>query len=483
MHDFLTAHDLTTKSFEEIEALQNIRFRAVVHHLLPKTKFYSDFFKKYRVDFKKINRVEDWQKYGLPLIKKSVYMKNARDFIVKPDLKSHLKYLASLSQLSNLAGVFSSIIKNKIKEDLMHYYFPKMILFSAGTESGMPTPVTLTAMQKQKILPEIAKIIHEITPKLDKKISMNLFPYGPHLAWHSTHIGFEKEADLNLCTAAGGAMPTENLVKLANETKPNIFAGMSSYLRQRFLPECQKQKIKLPEKVIFLNGAEKMVDAERKKIYDLAKKLGVKKCIVLDFFGASEFKEDILPECEPRSGFHHIAPMSNIIKTVEFNKSDKNYIHDWDFADQGYAVNWNIDGGGTLLHGYVLGDKFTGISRKRCPNCHLNVVRIKSIDRIRDVEAQLKLYGFVEAKVKGTRMNLSAIRESLLKSDEIKEAQIIAEKNKLTIFIVPEKGRAGLQKVKQILKGLEVTPVIKQTTLDKLKQGKVKFEGIILEEK
>ncbi len=480
MHDFLNIEQLTSLTFEDIEAMQNIKFRAAAHHLLPRTKFYKELFKKYKVDFKKINGVEDWLKQGLPLIKKSVYMKRFKDFIVKPDLNSHLKYLAGLHQFGKITSTIGDVIKKNAKENLMQYYHPKMILFSTGTESGMPTPVMITAIQKQKILPELMKIIYQITPELKTKTAMNLFPYGPHLAWHSTHIGFEVAADLNLCTAAGGAMRTENLVKLANDTKPNIFAGMSSYLRQRFLPECKKQKIKLPEKVIFINGASKMLEAERDDINKMAKKLGVKNCLVLDCFGASELKEDIMPECMPGSGFHHIAPLSNIIKTVSFKRAEKDYIHDWEFADEGYAANWNIDGGGTLLQGYVLGDKFSGILKKRCPQCYLNVVRIKSIDRIRDVEAQLSLFGFVEAKVKGTRINLSALRNKLLSQKNIKEVQIVAEKDKLTIFIVPETSRVALQKVKQVLKALEVTPQIKTVKMKNLLTDKIKFEGIII---
>jgi hypothetical protein len=57
---------------------------------------------------------------------------------------------------------------------------------------------------------------------------------------------------------------------------------------------------------------------------------------MLDFYGASELKEGIMPECRPGEGFHHIAPLSNIIKTVRVNKMPKGdkLITDWEFTRQ-----------------------------------------------------------------------------------------------------------------------------------------------------
>ena len=483
MYDFLNTHQLMHRTFEEIEALQNMKFRATVHHLLPRVKFYAELFKLHGVDFREINSVEDWKKKGLPLIKKSAYMKRPKDFVVKPKLKDHMKYLASMHKTGKLAEMIGLVVTRQAKEEMIENYLPKMMLFSAGTESGKPTPVVITKKQKQEVLPELMRIIQDISPYKGQITGMNLFPFGPHLAWHSTNIGFEIADGLNLSTAAGGAMRTENLARLSGEIKPNVIAGMSSYLRQRFLPECIKQKITLPKKVVFVNGAAKMHDGERGKIKALAEKLGVKKCHVLDCYGASELKEGLMSECKQGLGFHQIAPLSNIIRTVKFESTKTDLIYDWEFTEkEGYAVNWNIDGGGTLLQGYVIGDKFLGILKERCPNCKLNVIRVKKIDRIRDVETQIKVMGMAEAKVKGTRVNLSAIREKLLKLDEVKEAQVIAERNKLKILIVQEKGKA-LNKARQALKCLEVKPEIKIVRMEQLKKGKMKFEGIIINRK
>ncbi len=480
MHEYLTIEQLRKYSFEKIKRIQNLRFKATCRYMLPYVPFYANLFKQYGIDPFTMTKTEDWHDKGLPLIKKKTYMKKPEDFIVKPDLKTifanHVAYLDNQDEYGAAAHLILSLHK---KELLHQYYSPKMLIFSGGTETGNPTPVILTAEQKFDTLMGILKIIGElILNKFDaeQKIGMNVFPYAPHLGWHAVHHALDLNADLNLCTAAGGAMPTERLIALAGKTKPNIICGMSDYLRNRFLPMAIEKKITLPEKVLFVNGAQKMHEAERDKIAELAGKLGVKKAIVLDLYGASELKEALMPECKPSSGFHHIAPLSTIVKTVSVSHSTDELIDEWNFSDNGYAASWNIDGAGTLLAGYFIGDKYDKVVNEQCPSCQLNVMRIYGVNRIREAEAQLKLTGIIEEKVKGTRVNLSAIREIALSLPEVKEAQVILKKNRIELYFVSDKKIK--QKLEKLFAGAEIKPKIIQSTLAKLQGNKIKFEGV-----
>jgi len=354
-----------------------------------------------------------------------------------------------------------------------------MVIFSGGTESGKPTPVLLTAKQKFDTLMNVLKITGEIMLKQlgeERTTGMNLFPYAPHLGWHAVHHALDLNADLNLCTAGGNAMSTERLLQIADKAKPNIICGMSDYLRNRFLPLAIERKIKLPKKVLFINGAQKMVDSERKKIRELAKKVGVRKAIVVDLYAASELKEALLPECTPGSGYHHIAPLSAILKTVEVHRATKEYIDDWDFSESGHAVSWNIDGAGTLLAGYFIGDNYEKIIKERCKDCKLNVTRITDINRIREVQAQLELTGMVEEKVKGTRVNLVAIRNKALSLKEIKEAQVVLKKGTVELRYVSS--RPLKKKLEKLFATEEIKLKFTPTTLEKLQGKKIKFEGI-----
>ncbi|MEM3154560.1 MAG: hypothetical protein QW165_03295 [Candidatus Woesearchaeota archaeon] len=487
MREYLTLKQLKNFTFEKIERLQNARFRATCKFMLPYVPFYAALFKQYGVDPLAIKNIEDWHAKGLPLIKKSTYMKNPQDFVVKPDLsKIFSNHFSFLDNQGEYASAIHLLFSSRKREVLKNYYSPKMLIFSGGTESGNPTPVLLTGAQKFDNLTGILKIIGDIILEqisADKKIGMNLFPYAPHLGWHAVHHALDINADLNLCTAAGGAVPTERLVALAAKAQPNIICGMSDYLRNRFLPMAIEKKIKLPEQVLFINGAQKMVDAEREKIAELARKTGVRQAMVLDLYGASELKEALLPECSPGSGYHHVAPLSTIIRTVNAKHATEDVIDDWDFASNGYAASWNIDGAGTLLEGYFIGDRYDGVVNEKCPHCQLNVTRLYGINRIREVEAQYKLTGLVEEKIKGTRVNLVAIRNSALSIPEVKEAQVYLHRKRglLELRFISDAPAKAKKKLTELFAAEEIRPRLVASTLQKLQGDKIKFEGIKVE--
>jgi len=498
MKEYLTLRQLKHVRWSTIERLQNKRFKAVAHHMLPHVKAYKDLFKHYKIDPQSINRVEDWKKLDLPLLKKAYYKERPEDFVVQihPSraFQHYLRFLHAQESAAWLALWLKALTgKKRLEKEIKEYYFPKMPAFSGGTESGKPTPVFITAKQKQnmaKILEVAAELILSQNKPHGHLVGMNLFPYAPHLGWHAVHMALDIAADLNLSTAAGGALSTEKLVDMADAFQANIFAGMSDYFRNRWLQVAQEKRITLPEKILFINGAQKMHEAERQKIADACRKLGVKETTVLDFFGASEFKEDLLPECAPGTGFHHIAPLSNIIRTVSAEAQHKGgWITDWDFvsgAKGGYGVVWNTDGAGTLLEGYLVGDVYERIAYHPCPRCRLRCERVYGVSRIRDAEAQLALTGMVEAKVKGSRINLAAIRDALLKLGEIAEVQVVARKSQLVLRIAPgtTKQRAEPKVLAALERlGIEVTPKLEWVTLAQLiEHDGFKYKGIVIEQ-
>ncbi len=463
---------------EFITHKQNVKLRATVRYLLSHVNAYKEIFEERKIDWHDIQTIEDWTK--LPLITKKRYLENPEDFIVKVNENDALQVYQAYNEYVdfNCSIIFKKIFgRTKLREEMKQFFTPKIPVFSGGTETGNPSVVFLTEMQRKQLCEDIEIVMKMWSGYLEGKIvGMNLFPYGPHLAWHGVNHAFDEVADVNLCTAAGRAMSTEQLTKLAQKFQPNILAGMNSYFRQRFLPEIIKQKIKLPEKIIFVNGAEKLLSEERKQIKELSKKAGVKEMIVLDLYGASELKSNLMPECEENSGFHQIQPFNAIIKTVECGKEKKGLIEDWNFKENGYGVLWNLDGAGTKLEGYLLGDIWK-INNQRC-KCGLSVPTIQQIDRIRNVETQLRLTGMVEGKIKGTRINLSELRNKILGVRSVEEVQVIAEKNNLKLNIVANKNTKS--SIEKVLKEEELKPEIKFVSLDSLEKGKLKFEGIII---
>lgn len=468
MIENITKKELEMFSKEKIERLQNIKFRAVVRHLLPHVPYYKKLFTKHKINFRSIKTPSDWK---LPLIKKSEYMKNVNDFIVQPDVKKlfwiHLKYLLAQHEVSDVMDLIMSP-----KKILKEHYSIKMIVFSGGTESGKPTPVMITGKQKQNMIQNV-RLLGELLfekIKLKKKTGMNLFPYAPHLGWHAVHHALEENADLNLCTAAGGAMRTQQLIEIAKEAKPTIICGMNSYIRNKFFPKAIEKKLKLEKELVIVNGAEKLNDEERRMMKEQATKLGVKKCHVIDLYAASETKEVLMPEYN--GGFSQISPFQSIIKTVKINKPGKDVVEDWEFSDKGYATVWTIYGGGTVLMGYLVGDYVEKIDY----DGYFGVKNLYNISRAKDVKTQLKVLGTVEGRIKGTKINLLNIREELLRIKEMQEIQLVIHKDKLIVNYVSKKDLKDI--IKDYFKKHEVTPKIVKTTFDKIKGDSIKLKEI-----
>lgn len=511
LRELLTLDELRKLNWTDIESLQNKRLAATTRHLLSYCHFYREFFKKHKVRPEQVTCPEDWKRLGLPLIKKRPYINNPRDFIVRPQGKSekiflgYLRYVLSLNKAAGLGllakAAFSKVwprYHDRVTHEVLGFFRPKMPAFAGGTESGRPVPVLITAKQKREQMLNTADIsacliITRHLKESRKGITgMNLFPYAPHIAWQIINMAAELRTDLNLCTAAGGFLNTDKLVAIAKSAKPDVYSGMVDYLTNIFLPRAKAGGVKLSGKVVFLNGATKMHEVQREQIKQQFRELGAKKVIALDGYGASELKEATLAECEEHSGLHHVAPLSDIIRTVRIGEADPDadYIYDWDFTSEeegGYAAVWNIDGAGTLLEGYLLGDHYERTATDKCPHCGLNVQRVYNINRIADRETALRLVGVDLEKVDGAIVNLTALREQVLGLKEVREAQLSVVRGErhdaVEVRYVPcGKDCAAIKKaIEEIFnKFSDVRPCsIEKTTIDELyKENSLKYLGI-----
>ncbi len=175
MKEYLTLQQLKTMSWETIEKLRQQRFKATARYLLPHIKAYRELFRQHNIDFHKIEKVEDWKKLGLPLLKKAYYKEHPEDFVLKIHPSQAFTAYENFFQAQESAAAIAIMLRaltarQKLEKQVKDFFTPKMPAFSAGTESGKPTPVFITAKQKQTM----AKIL-EITGEL---ITGNFKPEG-----------------------------------------------------------------------------------------------------------------------------------------------------------------------------------------------------------------------------------------------------------------------------------------------------------------
>jgi len=510
LRELLTLADLQRLSWKEICLLQERKFAAAARHLLPQTAIYRELFSRHQVDPKKISRVEDWKKLGLPLIKKRLFLDRSRDFLVRPEGKkeevflTYLKYAKTIDKvaafslsLKAILSVFRRQWRDQLTREVRQFFVPKMPAFSGGTETGRPIPVLLTARQKAAMLPNAADISAYLVVTRhfndDRNlVAMNLFPYAPHIAWQIINLCAELRTDLNLCTASGGYLGTERLVGIAKASAPNVYSGMVEYLTNTFLPQARAADVKLGDRVVFLNGATKLLEVQREKVKEQFRGLGAKDVFALDGYGASELKALSFAECEEGSGLHQTAPLTTIVRTVKVGRVDpeSDYIYDWEFTAEGeggYAAIWNIDGAGTLLEGFFLGDHFERTATGRCPHCGLDTIRLYNINRITDLETEIRLLGFDEEKISGNKVNLVALREKLLHLPGMVEAQIVVGKNNygLSVKYVSETGGPDelAEEIREVFHSYcEVQPhqIEKLSLTELINTGdKLKYSGIV----
>ena len=143
-------------NYEEIESLQNRKFRAFIRYqVYPNHPFYRRLFKEHNVDPFDLQTPTDWAKYGLPLVKKSDYKGNLREFVLNPQqmegkdrepadiIRNLLDYYKDAGYKQERSYVFNRGLKIKLRigkekatqellEHIKHQYSPRFFWFSSG---------------------------------------------------------------------------------------------------------------------------------------------------------------------------------------------------------------------------------------------------------------------------------------------------------------------------------------------------------------
>ncbi len=449
----LTFEDLKSYGWKEVVEMQERKFRAFIRYqVYPNHPYYRRLFKEHEVDPWSIKKIEDWGKYQLPLTKKVEYRENIRDFVLNPKLadegekepaqiiKNQLAYYKEIGHkefrkkllrkaLKYKFGIGKSEAEKWIEHHLKWFFLPVQFWFSSGRGTGIPTPVFLSKYDwelMRKTAPKIGVLAYEdlikqgIPPR-----PMNLFPYAPHLGFWGVNEGLYEFADFVYRTAAGASLTTENLIKIAETFKANGFAGMPNYIRNRFCRELVRLNVKLPEKKgIVLSAGEKAYRRVKKDIKEAFAHAGMEVKIV-EGYSASEVKIGFAAECAENGGLHNISPLLVAYRTVKFTDGE------WEFTspeEGGHIVIFHLDGTGTVFEGYLMGDYVEKIEIDKCGECGIEGPRLYGISRSSEIETQLKIMGIAETKIKGSTVNLTALRETLLQLPEIFECQIVITK-------------------------------------------------------
>ncbi|MBS3794675.1 MAG: hypothetical protein KGY80_07250 [Candidatus Thorarchaeota archaeon] len=513
-----TFEELKKTNHKEIQRMQEKKFKAFIRYQVwPNHPYYRRMFKEHDVDPWDITCIDDWAKYQLPLVRKREYKDNLRSFVLNPsevdgEEREPSEIVRNLMDYYKAAGyddkykalrndgirvklhIGKDDAEDRIKEHLTETYAPLQFWLSSGRSSGLPSPVFLTRHDNDLLQKNCVKVGQmAVDPWIDsgwELVSMNLFPYAPHLGWHAVNRGLKQMSKFYLATSAGGAIPSKKLVEMAKVFKANGFAGMPSYLRNRFFKVMEESDYTAPEKVVILLAGEKIYRPVVEDMIRILKEKGAKEVRVVGGYASSETKISFAVQCGLDGPYHNVSPLMLAFRYTAFN-DDGTY----DFVSEGepgHVTLFHLDGTGTIVEGFLLGDVASEHERGQCPHCGFDGPFFWDIGRENDTRAQLDIMGLSEKKVKGATVNLTALRSDLLSISQVDELQVeIAKEDMddpysmdvLNLYVAPKEKeevdeQALISAIKTVTKNsTEVTPRVFVLPFEELmeKAGGMKF--------
>ncbi|MHA1770265.1 MAG: hypothetical protein ACTSYL_01920 [Candidatus Thorarchaeota archaeon] len=445
-----TFKELKRTTYREIREFQERKFKAFIRYqVYPNHPYYRRLFKENNIDPFNITKIEDWEKYQIPLVRKIDYKDHLKEFVLNPsevdgkerDPAEIVKNLMNYARAAGKAELYKFLRNNgarvklhlgasaamdRIRERLTYMYAPLQFWLSSGRASGMPAPVFLTRYDNDLLYKNCVKVgqmaVDPWAAEGWELVSMNLFPYAPHLGWHAVNLGLKQMSKFYVATSAGGAIPTPKLVEIANLFRANGFAGMPSYLRNRFFRAMKAADYEAPEKVVVLLAGEKIYPPVVEDMVSTLKDKGAKEVRVIGGYASSESKVSFAVQCDHHGPYHNVSPL---VLSFEFTRINKD--GSWEFVDEnepGHVTLFHLDATGTVFEGFLLGDVTSRHENGKCPICGIDGPHFWDIGRQNDAEAQIEIMGLSEKKIKGATVNLTALRTDLLSLPEIEEIQI-----------------------------------------------------------
>jgi phenylacetate-coenzyme A ligase PaaK-like adenylate-forming protein len=517
-----TFQELKRTNHKEIREMQERKFRAFIRYQVwPNSPYYRRLFKENNIDPFNITRIEDWAKYNIPLVRKIDYKEHLREFVLNPqevdgkprepaeiigNMMSYSKDSGNSEQYKFLRNngaraklrIGADAAMDRLKDRLSYNYAPLQYWLSSGRSSGLPSPVFLTRYDNDLLARNSVKCGQlAVDPFMDgewKCSSMNLFPYAPHLGWHAVDVGLKQLSTFYNATSAGGAIPSDKLVELAKTFKSNSFAGMPSYLRNRFFRAMQEADYEAPEKVVVLLAGEKIYPRVADDIRGVLMEKGAKEVQMVGGYASSESKVSFAVQCCYEGPYHNLSPL---MMSWEFVKLHDDGTYEFcDSNEEGHVTLFHLDSTGTVFEGFLLGDVASKHEQGKCPHCGMEGLFFWDVGRTNDARAQIEIMGLAEKKIKGATVNLSALRTDLLTISQIEEVQIEVAKEDmsdpysmdvLNLYVAPKgpvdaNNDALIIEIQKVTKmSTEVTPSVYIIGFEELleKAGGMKFMEVL----
>ncbi|MFT5239111.1 MAG: phenylacetate-CoA ligase [Candidatus Promineifilaceae bacterium] len=389
-------------SRQELRRLQAEQLRRyLVTRVVPYSSFFRERFKREHLNPEHLKCLEDLQ--HIPMISKHDLLptedspQRARDFVLIPD-KARLRREPSVLANGILRGRVAT-------QKALEREFRPVFLTSTTGRSTEPVPFLYTQHDIDNLSSAGNRLVEVLGASTDFRV-VNMFPYAPHLAFWQTHYACLEFGAFNVSTGGGKVMGTEGNIRLIDRIKPNAIIGMPTFI-YHVLSLALEQGCRFESLRTIALGGEKVPAGMRRKLLQLATKLGAQDPYVVATYGFTEAKM-AWGECPSpygrTPGGYHIYPDLGVVEIVdpvtgELRKD----------GEPGEIVFTPLDSRGSVVVRYRTGDVIDGgLVHEPCPYCGRRTPRL-----VGKISRKSEFRHMQLDKLKGTLVDFNALEHLL----------------------------------------------------------------------
>jgi len=369
--------------------------------VVPFSAHYRQMFQQHGLRPESIHSVEDLEQ--IPFTSKADLINTpdnphrSRDFVLIPDQQI-------LARRPSIIGRALLHGRESVRRELEIEYRPIFMTSTTG-RSADPIPFLYTSHDIDRLSVAGKRVMEVCDAKRDYRL-LNMFPYAPHLAFWITHYASTEYGIFTVGTGGGKVMGTDGNLRMIQKIKPDVLIGMPTFL-YHVMTNAVEEGVRCESLRRLVLGGEKAAEGMRRKLRNLAAKLGSPNVDVVATYGFTEAKM-AWAECpfevdESPSGYH-LYPDLGIFEVVD----PKTGIAVPE-GEPGELVFTPLDARGTVVLRYRTGDIIEGgLVYSPCPHCGRTVPRLMGkISR----NSEVKSMQF--DKIKGTLVDFNHLEHVL----------------------------------------------------------------------
>jgi phenylacetate-coenzyme A ligase PaaK-like adenylate-forming protein len=387
---------------QEVLRYQSARLHRYLRDVVvPFSAYYRELFHRHGLRADSIRSVEDLEQIPFTckadLVNTPEHPQRSREYVLIPDQQTLARRPSTLWRALTRGSA-------RVRAELEREYRPIFMTSTTG-RSADPIPFLYTNHDLD-VLAEAGRRVMQICDARSDFRLMNLFPFAPHLAFWLTHYASTAYGVFTLGTGGGKVLGTDGNLRLMQKIKPDVLIGMPTFLYH--LLQCAVEEgLRFDGLKRLVLGGEKAAEGIRRKLRNLAAKLGSPNVDVVATYGFTEAKmawaECPFPVDESPSGYH-LYPDLGIMEVVD----PKTGIVVPE-GEPGELVFTPLEARGSVALRYRTGDIIEGgLVYHACPHCGRTLPRlVGKISRTSEIKSmQLD-------KIKGTLVDFNQLEHVL----------------------------------------------------------------------